>query len=151
MAAALAAITGTAVHVHSIRAKRTKPGLRPQHLTGMQLAATLSRGSLEGGEVGSTAVTFRPAALCCCEVTADTGTAGSCMLLAQVALPCLLFAPPGHTSVVHLKGGTDAAMAPPVGYSQAVLLPTLRRLLHVTADLQLARRGFFPKVGSVIC
>ena len=36
-------------------------------------------------------------------------------------------------------------MAPPVGYMQHVLLPTLRRRLGVRASLQLVRRGFFPR------
>ena len=47
--AALAAITGQAVHVTKIRAGRSKPGLRPQHAAGMQLVAQLSHGQLEGG------------------------------------------------------------------------------------------------------
>jgi hypothetical protein len=34
-------------------------------------------------------------------------------------------------SVVDLRGGTDAAMAPPVGYLQQILLPTLRRLFNI--------------------
>ena len=34
-------------------------------------------------------------------------------------------------SVVGLRGGTDASMAPPVGYMQHILLPTLRRLFDV--------------------
>lgn len=33
--------------------------------------------------------------------------------------------------MVDLRGGTDAAMAPPVGYMQQILLPTLRRLFNI--------------------
>ena len=42
-------------------------------------------------------------------------------------------------SVLSLKGGTDAAMAPPVSYTQQVLVPMLKR------------RGFFPKVQLTAC
>ena len=49
-------------------------------------------------------------------------------------------------SVLELRGGTDAAMAPPVGYVQHVLLPMLHRLQKVEASIDLQRRGFFPKV-----
>ena len=54
--------------------------------------------------------------------------------------------PDGHTSVLDLRGGTDASMAPPAAYAQDVLLPMLHRLQGVQASLQLHRRGFFPKV-----
>lgn len=74
----------------------------------------------------------------------------------QAALPCLIMAqansspaermPDGQTSVVELRGGTDAAMAPPVSYIQQVLLPMLQRLQGVKASIDLQRRGFFPKV-----
>ena len=74
----------------------------------------------------------------------------------QAAFPCLLMAQPSqhpepatpaaNTSVLDLRGGTDAAMAPPVGYVQHVLLPMLHRLQRVDASIHLHRRGFFPKV-----
>ena len=60
----------------------------------------------------------------------------------QATLPCLLYASTNHTlspsnvSTLDLKGGTDAAMAPSIGYLQHVLLPTLRRLFGLTVDLQ---------------
>lgn len=74
----------------------------------------------------------------------------------QAALPCLIMAaanpspsvdmPDSRTSVLKLRGGTDAAMAPPVSYIQQVLLPMLQRLQGVKASIDLQRRGFFPKV-----
>lgn len=60
----------------------------------------------------------------------------------QATLPCLLYASTSPTldlsnvSTLDLKGGTDAAMAPSLGYLQHVLLPTLRRLFGLTVDLQ---------------
>lgn len=50
-----------------------------------------------------------------------------------------------------LRGGTDAAFAPPIDYLSHVLLPTLARLLGPAAaglGLQLVRRGFFPRGGG---
>ena len=54
--------------------------------------------------------------------------------------------PAADASVLDLRGGTDAAMAPPVGYVQHVLLPMLHHLQRVDASIDLHRRGFFPKV-----
>jgi len=160
-AASLAAITRISITIDNIRAKRTKPGLRPQHLTGVQMVNSLSEGSaLLGAAVGSTEVTFLPGRrLQGGPLVADTGTAGSCMLLAQIALPCLLYADQLHAqnqeksaenNEIQLKGGTDAAMAPPIEYLQRVLLPTLRQHLHIDANLPLLRRGFFPRGQGLV-
>ena len=77
----------------------------------------------------------------------------------QAALPCLFMAqhtegPAGPTpdrqiSVLELRGGTDAAMAPPVAYVQQVLLPMLHRLQGVQACIDLQKRGFFPRVSNL--
>jgi RNA 3'-terminal phosphate cyclase (ATP) len=147
-----------ALRVHSIRAGRDRPGLRPQHLTGLQLVATLTSGALFGGAVGSSDVTLTPGApLRAGEHTADTGTAGSCVLLAQTALPCLLLASPGaageRTSRLRLLGGTDAAMAPPVDFMRLVLLPTLRAQLRLSDDelhADVPHRGFYPRGGGEV-
>ena len=49
---------------------------------------------------------------------------------------------------LELRGGTDAAMAPPVGYLQHVLLPSLVKHFGVRAQLKLLRRGFYPRGGG---
>lgn len=157
-AAALAAISAMPIKVTNIRAGRSKPGLRAQHLAGLQLVAEVCQGKLTGGTIGSQQISLRPQHLTSGHHIGDTKTAGSCMLLAQAALPCLIMAqansspaermPDGQTSVVELRGGTDAAMAPPVSYIQQVLLPMLQRLQGVKASIDLQRRGFFPKGGG---
>eukprot|EP00891_Asterochloris_glomerata_P008130 jgi/Astpho2/8130/Aster-x1483 len=151
-AAALAAITRQSVHITKIRAGRSQPGLRPQHLTGLQLVRDLCSGTLQGGQPRATEVVLQPGPLVAGVHEVDTRTAGSCMLLAQSAVPCLLMSAPRNSadreageSVLSLKGGTDAAMAPPVSYTQQVLVPMLKRLLGVDIHVELKRRGFFPK------
>ena len=49
-----------------------------------------------------------------------------------------------------LRGGTNAKMAPPVDYMARVLLPTLRRLCGVDVQLDIVRRGFFPRGGGEV-
>ncbi|KAG1671914.1 hypothetical protein FOA52_003481 [Chlamydomonas sp. UWO 241] len=158
-AAALAAITGTHVTVENIRAGRTKPGLRPQHLTGLQLVARLSCGQLDGGAVGSRTISLAPSSLCAGEYEADTGTAGSCTLMVQQSLPCLMFArgrrgdSSALASAVTLHGGTDADFAPPVDYLTAVLAPTLSRVLRLrngALRVECVTRGFVPRGGGVV-
>ena len=153
-AATLSAILGVPLEVHSVRAGRDKPGLRAQHLAGLLLLEQLCQGQLVGGALGSTQVGLQPRGLCAGSFDADTGTAGSCALLAQVALPCLVFAQPQRGgapgSTLHLRGGTDAAMAPLADYLALVLAPTLRMHLGLTLDVDLQRRGFFPRGGGML-
>jgi RNA 3'-terminal phosphate cyclase (ATP) len=161
---------------------RKNPGLSPQHLTGLRLVAAMCRGRLTGAAVRSSEVALTPGPLTCGAYLADTGTAGSCTLMVQQALPCMLFATPApeatadaagcpltgvgaadlsmwgddpgspsaRWSHLDLRGGTDAAFAPPVGYLTHVLAPTLHRLLPPSAaiDVRLGRRGFYPKGGG---
>ncbi|CAL8469495.1 g9036 [Coccomyxa elongata] len=150
-AAALSAIMCTPISVEKIRAGRPKPGLRPQHLAGLRLVESLSSGRLSGGQESSSNIVLEPGALRCGDYDSNTGTAGSCTLLAQAALPCLLFFSPNggrDTTTLDLRGGTDAAFAPPVGYMQHILLPMLRRLLDINVTEKLERRGFYPKGGG---
>ena len=160
-AAAIAAVTRRPVFIDRIRAGRQKPGLSPQHLTGLQLVAEMSGGALDGAAPRSTAVAFTPQALRCGAYTADTGTAGSCTLMVQQALPCCLFASPADGTAANadaarwtrleLRGGTDAAFAPPIGYLEHVLAPALRSLLGPALDglsVAVRRRGFYPRGGG---
>ncbi len=59
-AVGLATLLGEELHLTNIRAKRPKPGLRPQHLKSMQALQQICRGSLSGGEVGSSEIRFKP-------------------------------------------------------------------------------------------
>ena len=59
--------------------------------------------------------------------------------LVQAALPCLLAVPDKARSELTLRGGTDAAFAPPVWFTQHVTLPLLRAWWSgwgLDADLQ---------------
>ena len=59
-ALSLSAVLGLPVRITDIRADRPKPGLRPQHLTGLHAMAELAGARVTGAEVGSGEVTFAP-------------------------------------------------------------------------------------------
>jgi RNA 3'-terminal phosphate cyclase (ATP) len=84
--AAMSAICSRPVRVVNIRANRSKPGLRPQHLAGLRLVADICGGELEGAKVGSCEITMKPRRIRIGSFQADPGTAGSCCLLAQAPL-----------------------------------------------------------------
>ncbi|XP_056270699.1 RNA 3'-terminal phosphate cyclase [Pseudoliparis swirei] len=115
VSAALSCITGSSINISKVRAGRSTPGLRPQHLSGLQLVSDLCSGSLQGAAVGSTDISLTPGKIQSGNHTADTKTAGSVCLLLQVALPCALFS--DSSSRLILKGGTNAEMAPQIDYT----------------------------------
>ncbi|RPI49270.1 MAG: RNA 3'-terminal phosphate cyclase, partial [Deltaproteobacteria bacterium] len=57
---ALSIITGQAVDIRNIRARRPRPGLRPQHLTCVKAAASVCGAQLEGAELSSQRLLFTP-------------------------------------------------------------------------------------------
>lgn len=52
-AVSLSAVLMKPIRVYNIRAKRSNPGLRPQHLTGVKAVAALSSAEVSGLYVGS--------------------------------------------------------------------------------------------------
>ncbi|XP_076326575.1 RNA 3'-terminal phosphate cyclase-like [Tachypleus tridentatus] len=147
MAMAFSALLRKPIRVTNIRAGRSNPGLRPQHLTGLQLVRDLCGGQLKGGEIGSTDISFYPGPVKSGEFVANTGTAGSVMLLFQVAFPCLLFGK--GSSRLSLRGGTNAEMAPQIDYTLMVFKPILEKF-GVKFDCNIVRRGYYPKGGGQV-
>ena len=76
-AAALSCLLGRAICVRRVRAGRSKPGLRPQHLAGLHLIGQLCDGKLTGDSVNSTEVGLCPGSVRNGDYSADTQTAGS--------------------------------------------------------------------------
>jgi RNA 3'-terminal phosphate cyclase (ATP) len=147
MAVALAAIQGRAIRVTNVRAGRQKPGLQAQHLTAVAAVAALSSARVDGLDMGSTEIAFRPGPLTAGRFAFDVGTAGSVSLVVQACLPVALAAP-GPVQL-GLRGGTDVRRAPPADYLAFVLLPLLRRL-GARVSFTLLRRGYYPRGGGLV-
>jgi RNA 3'-terminal phosphate cyclase (ATP) len=150
-ALSLAAVTGVPVRIERIRAGRSKPGLRPQHLTAVQALARVCQAEVTGAYLGSQALTFKPrvvkAGHYLFDVAEKTGSAGAVSLIAQALLPPLLMA--GAPTTIVLKGGTHVPWSPPVHYLSHVFLPALAGL-GATAELSLERWGWYPKGGGEV-
>jgi len=147
-ALSLAAITGKAVEITAIRSGRAKPGLQPQHLTAVQLAADICAARVDGAAVGSTRLLFVPQSpVAAGEYRRDIGTAGATALVIQTVLIPLALS--GGVSHLHLTGGTHVTHAPSIDYLDVVYLPALRRL-GITAELHYPRVGFFPRGGGEV-
>ena len=82
-AIAMSAIKQIPIKITNIRANRSKPGLQPQHLTGVKAAAELCGAKVSGAELGSTELTFEPGKIKFGKFRLDIGTAGSITLVLQ--------------------------------------------------------------------
>uniref|UniRef100_A0A1B6LSD4 RNA 3'-terminal phosphate cyclase n=1 Tax=Graphocephala atropunctata TaxID=36148 RepID=A0A1B6LSD4_9HEMI len=145
MAIALSVLQKIPVRIFNIRVGRSKPGLSPQHLKGLEMAREMTGGQLIGAQQRSMEVTFRPGQLIPGQYLGDTGTAGSLALIIQVLLPCALFG--AGPTVLDLRGGTNADMAPQIDYTTTVFLALLKKF-GASFNYNLFLRGYYPKGGG---
>ena len=147
-AAGLATLLGEPLHLTNIRAKRPKPGLRPQHLKALQALKQICHGSLDGAEIGSGEIWFEPGGgVEGGHYEWDIGTAGSTTLLAMTLLPAARFSR-GAISF-KLSGGLFQDFAPSAYHMQYVLFPMLKGM-GITAELKVIRPGYVPRGGGII-
>lgn len=148
LAVALASILNEPLHIYNIRAKRSSPGLRPQHLEAVLTAAKLCNAEVEGATMGSQELWFRPSGIIGGEVEAQIGTAGSIPMLILTILPICAFSEiPVKVRIT--KGGTDVAHAPTINYLRYVLLPVLEKM-GLNAKITISKYGYYPKgMGEV--
>ena len=143
----LAVITGRPLKLVNIRGKRKKPGLRPQHLTGVQACAAVSGAKVAGAELGEQELIFRPKEIFAGSYKFRIPTAGAATLVLQAILPPLWKAK-GESSLI-VGGGTHVPWSPPFHYLAEVFVPTLD-LLGFKAEIQISRWGWYPKGGGEI-
>jgi RNA 3'-terminal phosphate cyclase (ATP) len=141
-AVAFAALTGNAVHMFNVRAKRRKPGLRRQHAQAVEAIRQLVNGTTEGVVAGAGEFVFRPGKPASSQKFSwDIGSAGSTTALALALLPVVAF---GAAPVsIELRGGLFQDFAPSFYHLNHVLLPLLHRM-RVEAKARMERPAYVP-------
>jgi len=165
-ALSLSLLTGQAICIEHIRARRPKPGLQAQHLAGVRAAAQVGAATVEGDTFGSATLSFAPQGIFpgryTWNVAEERGSAGATTLvLHTVLLPlAVMFQVPGSkfhvsgyaqhgSSSLTILGGTHVPWSPPYHYVEQVYLPTLARL-GLQAVVQIERWGWYPQGGGVV-
>jgi RNA 3'-terminal phosphate cyclase (ATP) len=146
-ALALSCLLKLPVRIYNIRKNRSKPGLMPQHLTGVRAASEITSARLSGDSIGSQELVFEPGPTRFGQYFFDIGTAGSTSLLFQTIL--LPLALSGGASDVGIKGGTHVPWSPPFDYIRDVFLPFMG-FLGVNAEARIESCGFYPKGGGTV-
>lgn len=144
----LSALTGRPFEMTAIRAGRSQPGLRPQHLMAVRALAAVCQAQVRGDQLGSLTLRFEPtqppqagAYRFDVQEAACTGSAGSVTLIWQALLWPLLFA--GGPSHLTLRGGTHVPFSPPFHYMTEVGGPVLARF-GAACSGQLNAWGWYP-------
>ncbi len=145
--AGLACVRNRPLKVVNIRKNRSNPGLRPQHLIGIQALKTLTNGTLSGVGVGTEELEFRPGSDWRTALDLTIPTAGNVGLLMQTLHNALYRAPTEKYSVHIHGGGTYGMAAPGACYLQNVTYALFSRLGY-SVDVNVIRHGFYPKGGA---
>jgi RNA 3'-terminal phosphate cyclase (ATP) len=141
-ALSLSVLTGQGVYLYNIRARRSRPGLMVQHLKSVDAAAAISGADVDGAELNSTVLTFRPSKIRSGRYHFDIGTAGATSLVLQtVYLPLSLAS---SASSVIITGGTHVPWSPCFHYLTLQWVPVLRRM-GFDIQLELEQAGFYPQ------
>jgi RNA 3'-phosphate cyclase len=145
VATGLSAVTGKPIRVSNIRSNRPSPGLKPQHLRGIESVARLCNAHISGFTEGSTQIEFTPGELEHDHLRVDIGTAGSIGLVFQsLMIPAVHTDRPLEFEVI---GGTDVSWSPSVTYFREVFCSFLKRM-GIEAEVDTQRYGFYPKGGG---
>jgi RNA 3'-terminal phosphate cyclase (ATP) len=116
-------------------------------MASVKVLADLTGAELKGLEEGSTELIFSPKGGGVKNTVIDIGTAGSISLLLQAITPYCIFT--GSRVKLRIIGGTDVKWSPPIDYIKYVAAPLFKKM-NIIIDVNLVKRGFYPKGGGVV-
>jgi RNA 3'-terminal phosphate cyclase (ATP) len=143
----LSLMTNKPFQILNIRARRSKPGLRPQHLASVNAAASVGQAQVEGAYLGSREIEFQPSSIRPGSYRFEIPTAGSTLLVLQTVFLPLSAA--DFPSEIEIIGGTHVPWSPCFHYLEANWFPAMV-LQGFRADLGLELAGFYPQGGGRI-
>lgn len=146
-ALALSTVTGQGFEITRIRANRSRPGLRPQHVAAVRAITMVCNARVGGVFDGSPDLRFEPGAVTPGDFRFEIGTAGSVSLVLQTVLPALAMA--AGPSRVAVTGGTHVPASPSFHYLAG---PWAASVAHLgfRLRLHLERAGFYPPGGGEV-
>jgi RNA 3'-terminal phosphate cyclase (ATP) len=151
----LSALTGRPFRIRNIRANRSTPGLRPQHLAAVRAAAEICKAELEGDHIEAKTLVFVPGeptkggqySFDVVKASPSGRSAGSTSLIFQTLLWPLIFAQ--KPSELILRGGTFVPYSPPFQYL-AEVFGTAAQRFGISMVLKLNAWGWMAAGGGEI-
>lgn len=143
----LSMLTGKSFRIDNIRSNRNQPGLKHQHLTAVQAAGKICGAAIEGDQLNSLQVVFKPGEIRSGSYRFQIATAGSAALVMQTLLIPLAHGEKSSRLVV--QGGTHVLWSPCFHYLAWQWLPALEAIGY-RAELTMKRAGYYPRGGGEI-
>jgi RNA 3'-terminal phosphate cyclase (ATP) len=146
-AVGLSCVTGNPVKIFNIRKGRPVPGLKAQHLKGIEAAAKLCKAEVKGLRMGSKEIEFYPKEISEQKLQIDVGTAGSVTLVLQTLMIPAVTA--DKDLIFEITGGTHVPWSPTTGYFRHVFCEFLGKM-GANVESETLSYGFYPKGGGKI-
>lgn len=144
-AVGLSTLTGKACRIGNIRAGRSNPGLRHQHMKSIEACGAICNANIEGLYTGSKEVVFKPGSHAFRDLEIEIGTAGSIPLLLQaLMIPASRAKSPIQ---FRIKGGTHVAWSPTADYFKYIFCRYMKKM-GIIIETEIVRYGFYPKGGG---
>lgn len=148
LAAGFSVLFNRAIKIKNIRANRSPPGLRLQHLLGLQVLRDLTDGNLSEAEIGTTKLQFSPGNDFKEELEVNIRTAGSIALLSQTIQTAAIKNPMGNPLIINIKGGgTFGTGAPDPYYLNNVTYQYFQKMGY-SCKIEVLKNGYYPKGGA---
>lgn len=144
-AVAFSVLTNKPIIVTNIRRNRPNPGIKAQHYIAIKSIKEIFNGYVQGFEIGSSELIFKPGEIKPGIYSFDVGTAGSIILVFQAII--LACASSKKKLTVNLCGGTDVNWSPSWDYFKNVYLPLIKKI-GVIVSPKLLSRGYYPRGGG---
>ncbi len=136
------------IKIKNIRANRPKPGLRLQHLLGLETLSELTNSTLSNCKVGTTELSFIPKKNAKRDIHLNISTAASIGLLLQpIQIASLCLRETGQIEISLSGGGTFGKWAPSLNYLQKVTYPIFAKA-GLMIDIDIQKHGWYPKGGA---
>ncbi len=140
------------IRIINIRANRSTPGLRTQHLMGLKTLAELTQSTLSECKVGTTEITLHPKRKIKSNIKVEIRTAGSIGLLLQpILIACLGLTTPKilEISISIFGGGTFGKWAPSLNYLKEITYQIYKKS-GINIGIEIQKHGFYPKGGAIV-
>ena len=141
-AVAFSVLTNKPIKVTNIRENRPNPGIKAQHYIAIKSISDIFNADVQGFEIGSSELVFKPGKIKPGIYKFDVGTAGSISLVFQaIILACM---ETKERVTISLCGGTDVKSSPSWDYFENIYIPLIKKM-GVTVFPQLLTRGYYPR------
>lgn len=144
-AVAFSVLTNKPIKVTNIRENRPNPGIKAQHYIAIKSISDIFNADVQGFEIGSSELVFKPGKIKPGVYKFDVGTAGSISLVFQAIILACMEAKEQVT--ISLCGGTDVKSSPSWDYFENIYIPLIKKM-GVTVFPQLLTRGYYPRGGG---